>query len=82
MPFAVASRNYGHLGIKDSIRPSAPGKRNWVFIRHPEAGERSAAIYTLLGTVQIQGRFFMASSDARTKPLLFLQEGLIATTSE
>jgi hypothetical protein len=36
--------------IENSIRPSALGKRNWMFIGHPEAGERSAVIYTLLGS--------------------------------
>ena len=36
--------------VENSIRPSALGKRNWMFIGHPEAGERSAVIYTLLGS--------------------------------
>jgi len=36
--------------IENSIRPSALGKRNWLFVGHPEAGERSAVIYTLLGS--------------------------------
>ena len=36
--------------IENSIRPSTLGKRNWMFIGHPEAGERSAVIYTLLGS--------------------------------
>jgi transposase len=39
-----------NTGIPNSIRPSALGKRNWMFIGHPEAGERSAVIYTLLGS--------------------------------
>ena len=30
------------------IRPSALGKRNWMFIGHPEAGGGSAAIYSVL----------------------------------
>lgn len=30
------------------IRPSAVGKRNWMFIGHPEAGGRSAALYSVL----------------------------------
>jgi hypothetical protein len=38
--------------IENSIRPSAPGKKNFLFIGHPEAGERSAVIYTLLGSCQ------------------------------
>jgi hypothetical protein len=36
--------------IENSIRPSALGKRNWLFVGHPEAGQRSAVIYTLLGS--------------------------------
>src|SRR5208282_1358834 len=41
--------------IENSIRPSAVGKRNWLFIGHPEAGERSAIIYTLLGNCRRHG---------------------------
>jgi hypothetical protein len=40
--------------IENSIRPSAPGK-NWLFVGHPQAGERSAVIYTLLGSCRRQG---------------------------
>ncbi len=36
--------------IENAIRPSALGKKNWLFIGHPTAGERSAIIYTLLGS--------------------------------
>jgi transposase len=41
--------------IENSIRPSALGKKNWMFIGHPEAGKRSAVIYTLLGSCRRQG---------------------------
>lgn len=41
--------------IENSIRPSALGKKNWLFIGHPEAGERSAVIYTLLGSCRRPG---------------------------
>jgi hypothetical protein len=41
--------------IENAIRPSALGKRNWMFIGHPEAGERSAVIYTLLGSCRRHG---------------------------
>ena len=41
--------------IENSIRPSAVGKRNWLFVGHPEAGERSAVIYTLLGSCRRHG---------------------------
>jgi transposase len=35
-------------GVERAIRPTALGKKNWLFIGHPEAGERSAILYTLL----------------------------------
>jgi transposase len=41
--------------IENAIRPSALGKKNWLFVGHPEAGERSAVIYTLLGSFRRQG---------------------------
>src|ERR1017187_9402352 len=41
--------------IENAIRPSAIGKKNWLFIGHPEAGDRSAVIYTLLGSCRRQG---------------------------
>jgi transposase len=41
--------------LENEIRPSAIGKRNWLFIGHPEAGERSAVIYTLLGCCRRHG---------------------------
>jgi len=41
--------------IENAIRPSALGKKNWLFIGHPEAGDRSAVIYTLLGSCRRQG---------------------------
>jgi hypothetical protein len=41
--------------IENSIRPSALGKRHWLFIGHPDAGERSAVIYTLLGSCRRHG---------------------------
>jgi transposase len=35
-------------GVENAIRPTALGKKNWLFIGHPEAGDRSAIIYTVL----------------------------------
>jgi transposase len=32
-----------------------PRKKNWLFIGHPEAGERSAIIYTSLGSCRRHG---------------------------
>jgi transposase len=34
--------------IENDVRPSAVGKRRWLFIGHPDAGWRSAVIYTLI----------------------------------
>ena len=34
--------------IENAIRPTAIGKKNWLFIGHPEAGEKSAILYTLI----------------------------------
>jgi transposase len=33
---------------ENAIRPSAVGKKNWLFIGHPQAGWRSAVIYSLI----------------------------------
>jgi transposase len=41
--------------IENAIRPSALGKKNFLFFGHPKAGERSAVIYTLLGSCRRQG---------------------------
>ena len=40
---------------ENAIRPTALGKKNWLFVGHPEAGERSAVIYTLLGSCRRHG---------------------------
>ncbi len=41
--------------LENSIRPSALGKRNWLFVGHPGAGQSSAVIDTLLGSCRRQG---------------------------
>ena len=41
--------------VENAIRPTALGKKNWMFIGHPEAGDRSAIIYTLLENCKRQG---------------------------
>ena len=41
--------------VENAIRPSALGKKNWLFIGHPDAGERSAVIYSLLGSCRRHG---------------------------
>lgn len=40
---------------ENAIRPSALGKKNWLFIGHPEAGWRSAVIYSLLVSCRRRG---------------------------
>ena len=41
--------------IENAIRPSAVGKKNWLFIGHPLAGDRAAVLYSLIGTCQRHG---------------------------
>ncbi|MCD8481299.1 MAG: IS66 family transposase [Verrucomicrobia bacterium] len=38
--------------IENAIRPSAIGKKNWLFIGSPEAGGRTAIIYSIVVTCQ------------------------------
>lgn len=41
--------------IENSIRPSALGKRNWLFIGDPQAGDRAAIHYSILETCRRLG---------------------------
>ena len=45
---------YDNNLVENAIRPSALGKKNWLFIGHPDAGQRSAIIYTLLGISDVR----------------------------
>lgn len=40
---------------ENAICPSAIGKRNWLFIGHPKAGQRSAIIYTMVANCRLHG---------------------------
>lgn len=40
---------------ENAIRPSAVGKKNWLFIGHPDAGWRSAVIYSILASCRRHG---------------------------
>jgi hypothetical protein len=40
---------------ENAIRPSAVGKKNWLFIGHPEAGWRSAVIYSVIASCRRHG---------------------------
>jgi transposase len=41
--------------IENAIRPSAIGKKNFLFIGHPDAGQRTAIIYSLVVSCQRHG---------------------------
>jgi Transposase IS66 family len=39
--------------VENAIRPSCIGKKNWLFIGHPDAGQRSAILYSLIVSCQV-----------------------------
>jgi transposase len=41
--------------VENDVRPSAVGKKRWLFIGHPEAGWRSAVIYTVIQSCRRYG---------------------------
>ena len=41
--------------IENDVRPSAVGKKRWLFIGHPDAGWRSAVIYTIIQSCRRYG---------------------------
>ncbi len=41
--------------IENTIRPSAIGKKNWLFIGDPQSGARTATFYTLIGNCHRAG---------------------------
>ena len=41
--------------IENAIRPSAIGKKNWLFMGDPTTGDRAATFYTLIGNCHRQG---------------------------
>jgi transposase len=48
----------GHLNIDNNpvergIRPTALGRKNWLFIGHPDAGWRTAVIYSVMGSCRL-----------------------------
>ena len=59
-PSLIRYAQTGHLPIDNNpvenvIRPIAIGKKNWLFTGSERAGQRAAAIQTLLGTAQLNG---------------------------
>jgi transposase len=42
--------------VENAIRPSVIGRKNWLFIGHPDAGQRSAIIYSIVVSCQRHGK--------------------------
>lgn len=40
---------------ENAIRPVALGRKNWMFVGHPDAGQRSAILYSLIGSCRRLG---------------------------
>lgn len=41
--------------VENAIRPTAVGKKNWLFIGHPKAGQTSAILYTIIENCRMHG---------------------------
>lgn len=41
--------------VENSIRPTAIGKKNWLFVGAEQAGERSAIVYTIVESCRRRG---------------------------
>jgi transposase len=41
--------------VENAIRPSAIGKKNWLFMGDADAGHRAATFYTLMGNCHREG---------------------------
>jgi transposase len=41
--------------VENAIRPLAVGRRNWLFVGHREAGQKSAIVYSLVQTCRMLG---------------------------
>ncbi|MCC5021534.1 MAG: IS66 family transposase [Candidatus Synoicihabitans palmerolidicus] len=41
--------------VENATRPSALGKKHWLFVGHPDAGQRSAIIYSIVISCQRHG---------------------------
>lgn len=55
-----AKAAYGHVHIDNNavergIRPTKLGMKNWIFIGHPQAGWRSAVMYSIAGSCKLLG---------------------------
>jgi transposase len=41
--------------VENAIRPTAVGRKRWLFLGHPQAGWRSAVIYSIIGSCRRRG---------------------------
>lgn len=41
--------------VENAIRPSAVGRKNWLFVGHPDAGDRAAIFYSLMASCRTHG---------------------------
>lgn len=41
--------------VENAIRPSKLGAKNWLFIGHPDTGDRAAVLYSLVVSCQRRG---------------------------
>ena len=68
--------------VENAIRPTAVGKKNWLFIGHPDAGRRAAILYSLhrlLPAPRQRPRRLPARHLARL-PAMTNQDDLVALT--
>ena len=66
--------------VENAIRPAALGKKNWLFIGHPEAGDRSAILYTILACcrrLNINAREYLADVLARLPSMKMSEVGAL-----
>ena len=68
--------------VENAIRPSCIGKKNWLFIGHPDAGQRSAILYSLIVSCERHGKDPLAyMKDILTRlPRMTNQDDLSALT--
>lgn len=52
--------------IENAVRPTALGKKNWLFVGHPNAGQRSAILYSVIVSCRRHG----------VEPLAYLRDVL------
>ena len=52
---ASEARQIDNNGVENAIRPTAIGKKNWLFFGDAEAGQRSAVIYTIIESCRRRG---------------------------